>query len=46
MQTDVAIGIFVAGYWVLLTCACVVAIRFDKHVKKEEDNSEEFTEMV
>ena len=45
MQTDVAIGIFVAGYWVLLTCACLVAIRFDKHVKNEDD-SEEFTEMV
>ena len=46
MQTDVAIGIFVAGYWVLMTCACFVAIRFDKHVKKGEENPEGFTEMV
>lgn len=45
MQTDVAIGLFVAGYWSLLTCACLVAIRFDRHVKNKED-SDEFTEMV
>ena len=46
MQTDIVIGFFVAGYWVLLTCACLVAIRFDKRVKKDDDDSEGFTEMV
>lgn len=45
MQTDVAIGLFVAGYWSLLTCACLVAIRFDMRVKKKAD-PDEFTEMV